>query len=499
MDDTSLSDESGIDILILQERNIGLKGNKVIGDTRANIGDLEPFLNTKPNRGGTEPFIEDFKLTIEDTKSGIKRLPVSLLCGTSPKKVPSETGPVKRRSSKRHAQSLPNRCFRKTDAFRIAVKTDLRDRVLSLINVDKYHHNLIDDPQVKRLLTLSRSIQRSQLDSCIFNQTCYFMATWLTSLRLFEYHPIKNIYIEAKRIPERYIDIKSNLITCVHHNDSKLYIAYMSNEYNGSAFVEIRDMLTSRLIGQPHHYEQIISSMDSDDEFLYIMTVKGVVHIHNKDYFKLNHYKFDPKHHKIINFRAIIVSLNIFTQLDLYIATERCFMISTLDALGQKVRQIFELDPKYRTISAHFIDGGYVIIHRSLVEAKNTGENLSKLDIGMFTQTGRRHYFALERSISFNCDIIQIEVSQDKVFLFSRTNSDYQLTCLDPTHFKPLWSTRLEDVDHNCRIIAQRDHVIIFKGNQEHFIIKMEDITNNNNGTLGDIMIELNKSFRDSI
>jgi hypothetical protein len=88
-----------------------------------------------------------------------------------------------------------------------------------------------------------------------------------------------------------------------------------------------------------------------------------------------------------------------------------------------------------------------------------------------------------------------MEVDRDRIILFGYNAGKYEIGCLDHSNFKPLWCGQVEDADHTSKIIVQKDHVIIFNGNQQHSVFKP---THDGNaiGILHDVQIELNDSIR---
>lgn len=374
-------------------------------------------------------------------------------------------------------------------------RNEFRDRALSIIDVDGYHAKLILDDDTRRLIEVSKKIQRPQICRFIHDSRIFFVTAWLTTSRIFEFHKTKNSYFEAKRIPVRYVDVHRDLITSVHYCDSRLYIAYISRKRSATSYIEVRN-LASKKLSKPFYYDQIISSIESDRDFIYIKTINNTVHVHNKAHFELLHHRasFDLITSKaIIDSRAIKLHNKDYTKFEFRTVTESSFIISRSTLFEHNVKQTFNLDPSYKTVSAHFLND-VIILHRNLIEPASSALPRSKIDFGVLTNIERSGYFAHVKCLSLSREIIQLEIGEDKIFLFGCSAGRYEIGCLSLTDQRPIWCASLKNVDHNCKIIVQEDHIILFKSNHEHSVMKVEEHVLDD-GILSDIKVEINQSM----
>lgn len=364
-------------------------------------------------------------------------------------------------------------------------RTCFRDRALHKVDVDTYHGNSTKDQFLKKILDLSKKSQRSQIDSFVHKSKPFIVMTWLSAARIFEYNSEKNDYFEVKRIPQRYISLSPNIITCVHHSDSKLYLGYLSSPFEQNtkdklAYIEVRN-LHGDLIQKPYYYDLIIKSIHSDQSFIYAQTVKNVVYIHRKDLFHFAFYRINMNQitqEPLVAIYAKVISSNPFTKLRLLLSTPNELLITYYDALNHVLWQRYEFCQSFKTISM-FLHNDTVIIHRNIIESKQNGSQIrSRIEIGRIikfkdAEIGGK-YFVHERSLGFKHHIVQVELGpNNSLYLlgFSGFKGDekFEVGNISLDDLRPLWVRRLRDVNTDTKILAQDDHVIVIQ-NCQHYL-----------------------------
>jgi len=374
-----------------------------------------------------------------------------------------------------------------------------KDRILKKVNIDSYHMYTPMTEPAQKILSLSRRIMRSQIDCFSHEKSNLLVRTWLTTVRIFEYNPKINSYREVKRIPKRYIEMAPNLILSIHHTDEALLVGYLvdnddkhEDSKHKTSYLEFRNLF-GKQVHKSYYYDQVVKSIASGGDFVYVLTVDNFVYIHHRANFSFRVFQVDMKlliRDKIINVSAKPLGNS---SLQLTAITTKSLIVSQYDALCHTVLQNFNLDttdgPAYVTVSSFFLRNDLVIILRRLMDSSlDDGKNSrSKLILGRILKCASEQkknpaeYFVLEATIGFSYHIRQVEHdSGSKVYIFGSPEMNdetprYELGCIDLEDFKPIWAMPLNEIDPESQMLVHNDHVVIVCSTRDEFCIRLDD------------------------
>lgn len=368
-------------------------------------------------------------------------------------------------------------------------ETCFRDVILAKVDPYQYHA-FIDYEYKEPLIRLANKTLPSQIERFEYESKPFIIVTWLTTLRIYEYYPNdRGNYVEVKRIPERFIKISRKLVTSLHYNDSKIYIAYLGGcEHDGldsnKPYLEIRN-LNGELLGKPRIYDEAITKIHSDHDFIYLLTKSDFVYIHRK--------KFLRPTFKVMLKPLITSPLTGFridsnrdlnhTKLKLLFTSANELVISNYDVFEHQVIHCFRFEGLHKIISLEKVDRLY-IIHRNLPDAgvrQGPTTVLSRIEFGFTSRTSKDEdfHFVHELTVSFRKHIVKIKAFKENLYILGYVQRWgekrlYQVGCIYMPSPKPLWIQNLEDVDDDCHILAHDNNIVIIKTCQRISCIKIE-------------------------
>lgn len=351
----------------------------------------------------------------------------------------------------------------------------IREKALTIVVFDQYHENAMpEDEYATKILELSKKTQLSQVDKFIYDNRQFIISSWLSVIRIYEFDASNERYVEIRRMPRRHISIKRNLITCVHYSDAKLFIGYIGDE--SSAYVEIRS-IKGNLLEKPYCYDNVIKSIHSNEDFIFIKTVQNVIYLHKKKCFSFNPYCIDLSFltpEPIIGINALLARAQGINHLKLIAVTSRHLLILRQDGLSLSILQSYNFnsneDGEYKIISMHCKDN-LIIIHRNSAER-------SKLEFGSLCKARSKKsryedYFVHEQSIAFEYQILQVGLSHDDagIFLLGRTKNEYEIGQMQFSDFRPKWCSRLHKVNEDSKFIAHEGNLAIIQDCQQLYTV----------------------------
>lgn len=349
------------------------------------------------------------------------------------------------------------------------------DPILSKVDVNFYHSS-IDCKFREDIIKLANISLPSQIERFEYESKSFIVVTWLTTARIYEYCS-NGKYVEVKRIPDRSIKLSPKLVTSLHYNDSKLYLAYLiscekDEKESKKPSLEIRD-LKGKLLNRPHFYEEPIKMISSNHEFIYLITSSGNAYIHQKDFFSPVCYKVVMRpfiSSPLIGFRIDSRYTNNCTKLRLLYTTRDELAVSEYDNYNHRVTHWFRFGTPHEIISIDKVDHLY-IIHRNIPLGHSTIIPQTKIEFGFTGLTSRTSCFIHELTYSFKNRIIQVQALKENLYLFGYAkwgeSKKYQLGCIYMPNSKPAWVKYLKGVDDDCRILAHDTNIVIIKTCQE--------------------------------
>lgn len=374
-------------------------------------------------------------------------------------------------------------------------KECFRDSILAKVDPIQYHA-LVDCESKDHLIKIANKSLPSQIERFEYDCKSFIIVTWLTTVRIYEYYSNDHgHYVEVKRIPERYIRISPRLVTSLHYNDSKLYIAYLKGcEHEGvdgtKPYLEIRH-LNGKLLDKPYSYDETISMIHSDNSFIYLKTISDVIYIHHKDIFTVK-YKVILKPFitcPLTGFRIDAIRNLNHTKFRLLFTSADELLISNFDIFEHQVIHCFRFKGSHKIVSLERINHLY-IIHRNLsTDASNIDpkEPLSRIECGFTSRTGGEDefHFLHELSLSFKNRLIQIKAYKENLYVFGYINKtwdnskSYQIGCVYLPSPKLQWvkyfsGKDADDVNDDCHILANDNNIAIIKTRQQMSCIKIE-------------------------
>lgn len=389
---------------------------------------------------------------------------------------------------KKAKRSLPLKLKRSKDSF--------RDLYLEHVDVDTYHH--YNDETSRKILELSKRSFKAQIDKFVYDSKSFVVISWLNAARIFEYEPSQAKYIEVKRIPERYVSLNPQIITCLHHSDSEFYLGYMWGNKNGSnedifkPYIERRDIY-GKLLGEPYYYDHVLESIHSDKNFVYVQTKANSIHIHRKALFDCIHYHIDLA--PILSSPLIGTWIDLpcfegYTRLPLVVASTREIILTRYDALEHRIIHSYQFNDNLDIISIDKVD--------RLIIITRTSEVQSSIDFGFINRVGESqdYLFVHEASLTLNkCRVIQTKYHKENLYIFGRLSNDkYELGCLYIPTLNPLWNVSLKDVDESCHILPHDTHVMVVKSNQQLMVLtQKKSLKHNSNSIFSKFEIRTNK------
>lgn len=351
------------------------------------------------------------------------------------------------------------------------------DPILSKIDVNFYHSS-IDCKFQDDLIKLANISLPSQIERFEYESKSFIVVTWLTTARIYEYCSSGiSKYVEVKRIPERRVKLSPKLITSLHYDDSKLYLAYLiscekDEKESKKPSLEIRD-LKGKLLDRPYFYEETINMISSNHEFVYLMTSSGIAYIHQKNFFSPICYKVVLRPFitsPLTGFRIDSRYTNNCTKLRLLYTTRDELAVSEYDNYNHRVTHWLRFEAPHEIISIDKVDQLY-IIHRNIPLGDSMRIPQTRIEFGFIGFTSRTSRFIHELTYSFKNRIIQVKALKENLYLFGYAkwgeSKKYQLGCIYMPNSKPVWVKYLKGVDDDCRILAHDTNIVIIRTCQE--------------------------------
>lgn len=370
--------------------------------------------------------------------------------------------PPQSSSAKKRDHSYNTRARTKTKHSRIPRYNGKKqpfvfDGLLPVNNLCGYHPYKSDE--AKELILGTRDTRPSQA-TCFEDESGEFiLLSWLATVRIFRYDASENCYCEFKRIPQRYIDITPNIITCLHYCDGRIYIAYLWGKRDRRPFIEMRDTdgkLVNEILFLPEG--DAADSIHSDHDFIYIKTTSGLLYIHRKEYFGSINYCVDFNSDIARSVRSTWVdqpTFESYSGLPLVSATKSEILMTRYDVLGHRLMHCYRFKDDYDIVSITKIDHLY-IIHRKL-------NHRSRIDFGYLERSVKNlgdTVFIRESSLQFadTSNIIQIKAHKGHLYVCGcitsqDTGTIYEIGCIFIPNLMPLWVDQLAEFDRNIIIL----------------------------------------------
>lgn len=362
-------------------------------------------------------------------------------------------------------------------------QNSFRDVILANVNLSSYHLNPNQD-----LINLARLPLRAQSDTFIHDSKPFIVISCIATARLFWINPkYRNKVYECKRLPERYISLVPNLITSLHCDDFKLYLAFLWANGDGlpdekrKPYLETWSLKGEKL-GKAHFYDSTITSIYSDENFIFVLTKGDLIYIHRKDLFHCVIKKLDFK--KLFHGPLVSVWLynspeyKRFTKLSLLVATTKELLVITHETFDYKVTNCYRFKDKLNIVSLDKNEKVF-ILHRNLnckFQRLHQDQSypVSKIELGWIgrVQAVKEDSFIHEISLSFNYHILQVRVRKEYLFVLGCSLSanqtvSYELGCLYMPNLRPIWITHLAGVDETCQLLVHDDFVVIISRDQQ--------------------------------
>lgn len=366
----------------------------------------------------------------------------------------------------------------------------------SEVDVTQYHH--CTDAISKKLLDLTKCSLKTQIDAFVDGTDSFVVVSWLNTARIFEYQSKQEEYLEIRRIPGRYISLSSQIITCLHHSNSVIYLGYMWGDKEGSdekkfkPYIERRN-IKGELIEKPYYYDYVLKSIYSDDGFIYVQTNVNIIYIHRRELFSCVQYQvnFSPlTTNPLIGTWVELPRFKTYTRLPIITTTTKELLVTQYDAFEHRVIQCFKFDDEYNTVAIEKL-------HRLIIVHRNSASS-SKIEFGFMSKVSesKDYLFIHEATISFNHQVIQIKQHKMYLYIFSRCKTKYELGCILLPSLRPLWTTQLKNVDDTCHIVAHDEHIAIVKRNQEISTFKPKSTQINRESMFNKLTIETNRHLQ---
>lgn len=378
-------------------------------------------------------------------------------------------------------------------------RTKISSSKMRLNEVDVGSYHPYTDDVTRKLLDLTKRSLREQVDKFVYDDKCFVVMSWLNTARLFEYKPKQYKYSEIQRIPQRYIPISPQIITCLHYNDSKFYLGHLWGNKNAGSedkfrpYVERRDS-NGQLLDEPCFYDHVLQSIRSNKAFVFVLTNANSMYIHSKIMFNQIQYFIDFTSlltNPIIETWVENPSFKSFTRLPLVTATTKEIILTQYDAFEHRVIQCHRFDDKFNIVSVDKLDKLIIILRKS-------PQKLSKIEFGFISKVeGSKDYlFVHEVTASFKHDLIHIKQHKTHLYVLGESKGKYELGCIHLPSLKPIWCTQLKDVDNSCLILPHDDHVAIVGGNQDLIAMRTNSLKLVRRSMLHKMTITTNKHLQ---
>lgn len=437
------------------------------------------------------PQVDNFPIKEEPIWSDEKLVKAILEPPDSPKKptlkCPSKfvSGSRKRKSANRklklHPEGIsPGASF----IVNQLEENNFRDIILENFNPNKYFSDvsLEECPVKDELLNLANKTLSCQTDRFILDSNAFIVISWLAAVRIFEYDPKCEKYNEVKRVTGRKIELSSNFITSLHYDSCRIYIAYLQNIRQHQPYLEVRK-LSGELVREPSIFEDVIKLINSDEDYIYFITTKNIVYIHNKKSLKAYNHRIDLRPSTSGSVIGVSVDSDLVefkgTKLRVVCVTTKELLIVNFDAtleFEHSLVHCHKFEGQYKAVSLEKT-GQLYIIHLNSVFSEWLEP--TKIEFGFTGRTSSEsdYFFIHELSFLFKNHIIQVKSFGEHLYLFGTTYSttnesqskleSYQLGCIYLPSARPLWVKHLHDVDADCRILAHHNHIVIIKSGQK--------------------------------
>lgn len=347
------------------------------------------------------------------------------------------------------------------------------DRMLCIVDPQTYHQT--NDEDAKKILQLTQYCQQSQIDSFRTPEARYVVFSWLSIARIFEYQKGRATYHEVKRIPKRFFELSSKLITSVHQSNLLIYIAYLwgSNNQRVSSkrpFVQVR-ALDGCLMGPTIFYDSVVKSIRSDRNNVYVRT--------NSTMYR--HRKSDFSQYETIDFRDVKPTGIDSPIVDCYFKSSRILIVATHTKiyLTSYIKDDHKIVSEYKfkeSSKVIMLDKGYRVIHvvRNLTDGCEEGR------IDIYRNNKGDETLEHKSTLRFRSTIIQTQRHGDKLFILGRLNLvggyRYAIGCIGSQSYRLIWTTNVpgEDVT-KCTMVIHDDHIALIRKNQEIHVIKLSE------------------------
>lgn len=346
------------------------------------------------------------------------------------------------------------------------VQTDVL--FLTKINLDTHAQSLLyDNPNAQQLCEYYKTCKRQYYQAFKVKNKMHFIQACLSTARIYKNHA--DIYHEIKRIPQREIEVGPKLISCIHHSDSKFYLALCDE--NGHTTIEVRD-ISGVLIEESPCIKHIVESIHSDASYVYAITRKNVVYIHLRNLFCL---------HYIIEYPCPVISCSVIsashkseTLLHLLAITDKEIILSDYTYFkGHTVTNNFQFNSEedLKIISTKSVDQTHIIV-------KN-GPCFSRIDFGYVVPiaTQSNSEFVVDISLKFDTYIQQVEQHGNYLFILAKRQrgTSYELGCIFMPSMQVKWIVYLEKaIDYDLFLVQNSTNFILFKDSENFETLDLE-------------------------
>lgn len=346
------------------------------------------------------------------------------------------------------------------------------DKFFSSVDIDLYHAHL--PHRCDEILQLCSHNFRSQLDCFHLQKQILLVKTWISTVRIFRFNESQKNYLEVKRIPQRYMEMNHNLVTCTHYTDGNIYIGYLSTKvthnHSKAAYLEIRN-LRNELI-TTHYYEHIIRRIDSRNNYIFVLLDNNITYIHHKRFFKFRVQKVDlswmlPQ--RLVNLDLKLIKENP-TKLQIIASMSKSVITLTSNKLKLTINQSFNFDdPDYLTQSTHFLSPNLVVILRTLIKKESTKDR-TRLIFGRIIG----EFFIEEAILSLKSEIFQIEPYGQVIYAFGSISNKFEIGCIELKDLQPSYITPITKCDERTKFLVQETHIVIINNAKDNISIGMD-------------------------
>lgn len=337
-----------------------------------------------------------------------------------------------------------------------------------------HNYYLLTDHWSEKLLRTAGHIRkRSQTCKIVVENKCFIAVANLSTTRIFGEH--KSTYTEIKRIPSRCITISSNIITSLHHTDSKLFIAHLwGNNNNGEprkAYIETRDF-DGNIIDKSVTFDSVVKSIYSDDKHIYLKIGDSSIQAHLKGHFNSLYYVIDFStitHQPIIHAFIHLPQYQSRTVLPIVSVTRKSILVTQYEIFDHRLVDSIIFDDELHIISLQRLESIFIILRNRDIDADSGSVFKSKIEFGYLDQD--KYLFFHDCSIGFTYHIVQVETYDKYLYLLAyreKANGvkSYELAMMKLSSMEPFMITYVGDFEEDCFMELHERNVTFITQNQ---------------------------------